>query len=84
MSDASPQAKAQNTVTKAKSTETTKNNYALPGFILSWVVFAAILTMVPNSQELTAGGKGRCDHLGYLGLDELAFVRDFGYHVLLG
>lgn len=57
MLDASLQAKAQNTVTKAKSTETTKNNYALPGFILSWVVFAAILTMVPTSQELTAGGR---------------------------
>lgn len=63
MSKVTLQTKTECTETPAEST--TKSKYALPGFILSWIVFAAILTMVPTSQSLTEGGRAALAVMGW-------------------
>ncbi len=65
MSDAALEKKDSSTVPDAKATANSKNKFAIAGFILSWLVFAAILTMVPTSQSLTAGGRAALAVMGW-------------------
>lgn len=53
-----------NEVTK-KSNVSVKNKFTLPGFLFSWIVFGAILTMVPTSESLTAGGRAALAVMGW-------------------
>lgn len=64
MSEPILQTKAQGTQVE-KSPEKGKKSLALPGFILSWLVFAAILTMLPTSESLTAGGRAALAVMGW-------------------
>lgn len=63
MADVVLQAKEQSRVSKASTTG--KNKVPLIGFILSWIVFGAILTLVPTSQSLTAGGRASMAVMGW-------------------
>lgn len=65
MSDLALQKKDPSTVPDAKATTNSKNKFAFAGFILAWVVFAAILTMVPTSQSLSAGGRAALAVMGW-------------------
>ncbi len=59
------QRKTQNARVMEKSTQTGKNKKALLGFIFAWIVFAAILTMVPTSESLTQGGRAALAVMGW-------------------
>lgn len=65
MLESALQTKTQSVVVKAKSVETGKSKNALFGFVISWVVFAVILTMVPISQSLTGGGRAALAVMGW-------------------
>lgn len=55
--------KEQSRVVKASTTRKTK--VALIGFIVSWIVLGAILTLVPTSQSLTDGGRASLAVMGW-------------------
>ena len=63
MADVVLQAKEQRRVSKTSTTG--KSKVALIGFILSWIVFGAILTLVPTSQSLTVGGRASMAVMGW-------------------
>jgi len=59
------QAKTLSTDIKEKSAETGKLRKEFSGFILAWVVFAAILTLVPTSESLTGDGRAALAVMGW-------------------
>lgn len=63
MADVVLQTKEQIRVSKTSTTG--KSKFALLGFILSWIVLGAILTLVPTSQGLTAGGRAALAVMGW-------------------
>ncbi|RYD06942.1 hypothetical protein N752_01235 [Desulforamulus aquiferis] len=51
------QASEKNALNRTSCNEAAATNkWALPGFILSWVVFFAILTLIPTSETLKPKG----------------------------
>lgn len=65
MAEPTLQAKTQSTEVMEISTQTRKNKKELMGFIFSWIVFAAIITMVPTSDNLTQGGRAALAVMGW-------------------
>ena len=59
------EAKTRSAEVMEKSTQTGKNKKALLGFIFSWIVFAAILTLVPTSGSLNQGGRAALAVMGW-------------------
>ncbi|GBF33654.1 transporter [Desulfocucumis palustris] len=65
-SPAGPASKEERLLDETKCKESgAKRSYALPGFILSWVVFAAILIFVPVSGGLTSEGRAALAVMGW-------------------
>ncbi|MEG6614936.1 SLC13 family permease [Peptococcaceae bacterium 1198_IL3148] len=56
---------ANNSLIHSNIKEAGLNKFALPGFILSWVVFASILILVPTSEGLTAAGRASLAVMGW-------------------
>lgn len=42
------------------------NKYSVPGFILSWLIFAVVLALVPTSEGLTAEGRASLAVMGWV------------------
>ncbi|MEG6523373.1 SLC13 family permease [Desulfotomaculum sp. 1211_IL3151] len=65
MSKSSLKSEVQTSEVTKKLNASGKKNFTLPGFLFSWIVFGAILTMVPTSESLTAGGRAAMAVMGW-------------------
>lgn len=61
----SQQSKEKDAFTRTSCNEAVTNKWSFPGFILSWVVFFAILTLIPTSETLKPEGRSALAVMGW-------------------